>query len=266
MNYAIISRGDEKSNELEVKIKEELHKMGYTPFNNDEVLDVVVSIGGDGTLLRCVQKYQNYDPLYVTINTGHFGYLCEYGREEVDLLFRDLKSREKLAKRVPLLECNLIREEEVYQKMYAVNEFRIHSAIGNTLKFDVNIDDTFFETLKADGCLIASSLGSSGIAKSLHGALIDNEIELLEFIEVAPISNNGYMSLNTPFVLNKDKVFKLSNFSQPIFNIYFDSEHYHIYDFKKDDIIKIFLSEKHIRILTNKDKNYIKRTSNMFIR
>lgn len=267
MNYVTISRGDENSIKVEERIIKEFNNLGFKNVDGkEEKIDYVISIGGDGTFLRSVQKFYEKDPIFVTINTGNFGYLCEYKFDEVENLIADVKSKVRLTKDVPLLECNLIKDGKVTSKMYGVNEFRIHNSFGNTLKFDVTIDDTFFETLKGDGCLISSSLGSSGVAKSLDGALIDNEIELLEFIEIAPISNNGYMSLNAPFVLSKEKVFTFTNFSSSLFNIYYDSEHIHIEDFKPDDIVKIFLSDKKVRVLSNKEKNYIKRTSQMFIR
>ena len=279
MNYILISRGDNYSNKVKEDLKSRLNLLNFKNVEEDIIknnkkdirLDYVFSIGGDGTFLRSVQSFYEYNPLFITINTGNFGYLCEYKKEDYLKSLTDLKKRDINYKLVSLLKCEInkfLKDENKYKinEYYAVNEFRIHSSNGSTLKFDISIDDTFFETLKGDGCLIASSIGSSGIAKSLKGALIDNEIELIEFIENAPISNNGYTSLSSPFVLNKEKVFCFNNFSSSFFNIYYDSETIEIKDFNKNDFIKIFLSNKKIRLLHNKEKNYIERTSYMFIR
>lgn len=277
MNYILISRGDIYSNKVKEDLISRLNLLGFKNVeddikkaNKDINLDYVFSIGGDGTFLRSVQSFYEYNPLFITINTGNFGYLCEYKKEDYLKSLTDLKKRDINYKLVSLLKCevNKYLDNNNYKidEYYAVNEFRIHSSNGSTLKFDISIDDTFFETLKGDGCLIASSIGSSGIAKSLKGALIDNEIELLEFIENAPISNNGYTSLSSPFVLSKEKIFVFNNFSSSSFNIYYDSEAVEIKDFNKNDFIKIYLSNKKIRLLHNKEKNYIERTSYMFIR
>ena len=279
MNYILISRGDNYSNKVKEDLKSRLNLLNFKNVEEDIIknnkkdirLDYVFSIGGDGTFLRSVQSFYEYNPLFITINTGNFGYLCEYKKEDYLKSLTDLKKRDINYKLVSLLKCEInkfLKDENKYKinEYYAVNEFRIHSSNGSTLKFDISIDDTFFETLKGDGCLIASSIGSSGIAKSLKGALIDNEIELIEFIENAPISNNGYTSLSSPFVLKKKKVFCFNNFSSSFFNIYYDSETIEIKDFNKNDFIKIYLSNKKIRLLHNKEKNYIERTSYMFIR
>lgn len=280
MNYILVSRGDDYSNKVKLDLINHLNKLGFINIedkisknNKDISLDYVFSIGGDGTFLRSVQSFYSFNPLFITINTGNFGYLCEYKKEDYLKSLTDLKKRDINYRLVSLLKCEVNRYIEnnnnnTYKKeeYYSVNEFRIHSSNGSTLKFDISIDDTFFETLKGDGCVIASSIGSSGIAKSLKGALIDNEIELLEFIESAPISNNGYTSLSSPFVLSKEKVFTFNNFSSSSFNIYYDSEAIEIKDFNKKDFIKILLSDTKIRLLHNKEKNYIERTSSMFIR
>ncbi len=273
MNYIVVSRGDSLSKSVEINIENELNKLNFKKIDlnnisslNKNNIDYVFSIGGDGTFLRSVQKFYEFNPLFITINTGNFGYLCKYKKEDYLKIFADLKKRNINYKEVSLLKCEIYKENIKKDEYYAVNEFRLHSSNGSTLKFDISIDDTFFETLKGDGCLIASSIGSSGIAKSLKGALIDNEIELLEFIENAPISNNGYTSLSSPFVLSKEKVFKFSLFSSSHFNIYFDSEMVEINEFNDKDFIKIYLSNKKIRLLENDEKNYIARTSSMFIR
>ncbi len=275
MNYIIVSRGDEVSKSVIEKLKNELDKLTFSEVNKEEVLlsktnlDYVFSVGGDGTFLRSVQKYFKFNPLFITINTGNFGYLCEYKSEDILKILVDIKKRSINYKFVSLLKCEVFTNN-LKKEYYGVNEFRIHSFNGSTLKFDIKINDTFFETLKGDGCLVASSIGSSGIAKSMKGALIDNEIELLEFIENAPISNNGYTSLNSPFVVSKEKVFEFTNFSINKFNIYFDSEMVEVNDFSlesnNNDYVKIYLSDTKIRLLENSDKNYIARTSSMFIR
>ncbi len=259
MNFAIISRGDEFSRSLSEEFKEKMNILKFKEV--DEKPDIVFSIGGDGTFLRAVQKYYSLNPIFITINTGHFGYLCEFKIEEKDEIIPTLLAKVRNDKLIPLLKCEIN-----HKSYYAINEFRIHSNSEATIQFDVVINDTFLESFRGDGVVISSSIGSSGVAKSLGGALVDNELELIEFVENAPISNNGYTALNSPFVLGRDKIFKFNHFSHTNFNIYFDSEALRIEDFKYEDEIKIYLSNTKVRVLKNLSKNYIKKTSEAFIR
>lgn len=266
MRYVIESKGDE----LSIKIKEliislcDSYKYLYLENIDNNVPFICFSIGGDGTFLRSVKKYKDYNPLFITINTGNFGYLCEFKIEEIKDIFNLLNNKYN-HKELSLLRLDINKNSEL-NTYYALNEFRISSNNEATIKFDIYINDTFLETLKGDGCVISSSIGSSGIAKSLGGALVDNEIEMLEFIENAPISNKGYHSLSSPFVLNKYKKFKLTNFKSNSFNIYYDAETILINDFLFSDelIISLDLNKK-IKILINPKKNYINKTKDMFI-
>ena len=118
------------------------------------------------------------------------------------------------------------------------------------------------------------------MARSLGGALVDNEIEMIQFVEKAPIQNRTYESIRSPFVLQKDKVIKIENIKNDEFFIYYDSksdylknndEFFIYYDSKSDylrnyhDDIVIKLSDKKVRVLKNTRNNYIKKTHEAFI-
>lgn len=256
MKCVFVNRGDINSQNLEKELIKELTDSNFEI--NDDNPDIVISLGGDGTFLRAVTQYFDVDPLFININTGNFGYLCEFQKDEYEEVVKLIKGNKKKIKTISLLEADFEKE-----KRYALNEFRIHSSDEKTISFDVYIDGTFLEKLRGDGCVIASSIGSSGVAKSLGGALVDNEIEMIEFVENAPISNRGYASIRSPFVLSRTKKITLKNFFSN-FNLYYDI---HAYKIEKDiKEITFSLSDKKIRILKNKNKNYIKKTSEAFSR
>ena len=95
MNYILVSRGDDYSNKVKLDLINHLNKLGFINIedkisknNKDISLDYVFSIGGDGTFLRSVQSFYSFNPLFITINTGNFGYLCEYKKEEIITLIK----------------------------------------------------------------------------------------------------------------------------------------------------------------------------------
>lgn len=280
MRYLIVKRSDKISKKVSELIINKCtdYKFTYISENealslkDDDKIDIVFSIGGDGTFLRSVHYFHKFNPLFININTGTFGYLCEFKIDEIDEIFPRLFQRSINFKEVSLLRLDNYKFNEdannfsLVNSYFALNEFRIASINEATVKFDIYIDDTFFECLRGDGCVISSSLGSSGITKSLKGALVDNEIEMLEFVENAPIFNKKYHSISSPFVLNKDKEFKLTNFFHHSFNVYYDCESLRISNFDKNDYISIYLDKnKKIKILTNPKTNYIEKTREMFL-
>ena len=279
MRYLIVKRTDKISKKVSELIINKCNDCNFTyisekeisTLKDDEKLDIVFSIGGDGTFLRSVHYYHKFNPIFININTGTFGYLCEFKIDEIEEIFPRLFQRSINYKEVSLLRLDKYKFKEesnsfsLTNSYFALNEFRIASIDEATIKFDIYIDNTFLECLRGDGCVISSSLGSSGITKSLKGALVDNEIEMLEFVENAPIFNKKYHSISSPFVLNKDKEFKLTNFFHNSFNVYYDCESLRINNFTKDDYISIYLDQSNkIRILTNPKTNYIEKTREMF--
>ncbi len=279
MRYLIVKRTDKISKKVSELIINKCNDCNFTYISEKETstlkdgekLDIVFSIGGDGTFLRSVHYYHKFNPIFININTGTFGYLCEFKIDEIEEIFPRLFQRSINYKEVSLLRLDKYKFKEesnsfsLTNSYFALNEFRIASIDEATIKFDIYIDNTFLECLRGDGCVISSSLGSSGITKSLKGALVDNEIEMLEFVENAPIFNKKYHSISSPFVLNKDKEFKLTNFFHNSFNVYYDCESLRINNFTKDDYISIYLDQSNkIRILTNPKTNYIEKTREMF--
>jgi NAD+ kinase len=252
--FYISSKKDPKSIQLLKIMRSALVGLGFV-FDSDSP-EIVISIGGDGTFLRLVQRWYKIDPLFVSINMGNLGYLCEYKGSEMKLLLADIldpKIRE-----ISLLECDFNTGS-----VYALNEVRIEAKGGQSIRFDVSINDNYLETIRADGCCVSTSIGSSGMARSLGGSLVDNEIEMLEFVEKAAIRNRSYSSIESPFVLNKDKTIKLSNFSFDSFNIFYDCKGMMVNDFK--GCIAIFLSDKKVKVLQNPRNNYILKTKEAFV-
>lgn len=256
MRFCISLRDGEGIEKVAAFIKNSLEKEGL--IYDDKSPEIVISVGGDGTFLRAIQKYFLLDPLFANINFGNLGYLCEYTSNELNEFIFDLLRSKHHEKEIALLEAkysDTIR--------YALNEFRVEASNGDTLVFDVFINDTYLETLKADGCLISTSIGSSAMARSLGGAIVDNEIEMIQFVEKAPIQNRTYESIRSPFVLQKDKVIKIENIKNKEFSIYYDSKQDSVKDYKGEIVIR--LSDKKIRVLKNIRNNYIRKTHEAFI-
>lgn len=248
MKFLTVCKQDESSLALEANVLKKLKERGYIYSKSNP--DIVISIGGDGTFLRTVQDFFSINPLFVTINKGNLGYLCEFEDDEFDSVLENLDN--------PLIkEISLLNGKIDTMSIYALNEIRIESVKGNSIKFDISINDIFLETVRSDGCVVSSSIGSSGIARSLGGSLVDNEIEMLELIEKSPIQNRRYRSIETPFVLAKDKKITISSISEP-FALVYDCKYQEIEDNSKEIIIT--LSNKKIRVLKNKHSNYITKT------
>lgn len=175
-----------------------ISKMSEHDFDLDqENPDVVMFVGGDGTLLRAVQTYINDIPhiKFVGINEGSLGFYAGYDIDQIDELLNDLENNS-----YTLRKNSLIKATFGEKTIYAVNEIRIENPF-HTLISDVSINNEFLETFRGNGLVVASSNGSSAYNKSLGGAIVVPELNTLQLTEIAPINNRVYSSINSSIVM-----------------------------------------------------------------
>ena len=244
-----------------LKISEEIIDL---LINEGHVIDeinpeFVFSIGGDGTFLKTVHSYLNANPIFIGINEGNLGFLCEFNYGDFNYIL-DLINNfdESNLFYYPLLSFTI--NDEIF---YALNEIRIESINGASIRFDININDDYLEKLNGDGVVISTSLGSSGISRGLGGSLIDHRLEVMQLIEKTPIINRCYNAINSPIILDENNYIVLDRFSFPNFNIYYDNLVYEVRNFNKD--IKISLTNKKIKVLKSTYLTYVNKLNDAFI-
>ncbi len=259
MRFCIVTKINEKCNKLKELIINVLTNKGYTFDENNP--DLIFILGGDGTFLRAVNHYFKIDPLFIGINEGNLGFLCEFLMEDINEVLNSIDNlSEANIISYPLLQVN-INDENI---LYALNEIRIEGINGNSLMFDIEINDDFLERLNADGICFSTAIGSSGINKGLGGSLVSPDLEVIELSEKTPINNRYYSSLRNSLILNKDATINLSGFSYNRFNIYYDNSFNEINNFNNKNIV-ISYSKYRVKILKNKEMSYINKLNDSFI-
>ena len=249
----------EKNSENAALIKEQLEKNGFVLDNINP--DVVFSIGGDGTFLQAVHSYlDKLDSIkFIGVNYGSLGFFCGYTKENIPELIKELKG-ELSVKKYQLLKGE-IKYQNNEQVIYALNEIRIENPF-HTLISDVFINDEKLETFRGNGLMVCSSLGSSAYNKSLGGALIDGDLNVLELTEIAGLDNNIFHSLKSPLIIsgNKNISFK-GDFSGIV--VGYDNLSVQNKDVLKE--VKVSISDKKVNIVFPKDNSYIKKIRKSFV-
>ncbi|MFC5648337.1 NAD kinase [Paenibacillus solisilvae] len=199
MNYVVVDRGDKLSKQL----VERFHTLaGATGLKrNDDLPEMVISIGGDGTLLQAFHTYADRiaDVAFIGVHTGHLGFFADWKADELDELVRMMAESEPRIVRYPLAQIELDTEEGLSTRL-ALNEFTI-KGVDNTLVAQVNINDQLFEMFRGDGIVVSTPTGSTAYNKSVGGAIIHPSIESLQLAEIASINNRVYRTLGSSVVL-----------------------------------------------------------------
>ncbi len=188
--------------------KELLTLLNGAEFTIDEANpELVITIGGDGTLLSAFHKYNHLlDTVrFVGIHTGHLGFYTDWRDYELDELVAGLKQDQRESVSYPLLDLRIKYRDEPEEVRYlALNEAVLKKTDG-TMVCDIYVKDELFETFRGDGICVATPTGSTGISKSLGGAVIHPRTEALQLTEMASVNNRVYRTLSSPMIIAKDE-------------------------------------------------------------
>ncbi|WP_379969937.1 NAD kinase [Ectobacillus sp. sgz5001026] len=203
MNFAITSKGDQASNELADKMRHYLEDFGFV--SNEEEPDIVISVGGDGTLLYAFHRYcERLDKTaFVGVHTGHLGFYADWLPSEVEKLVIAVAKTPYHVVEYPLLEVIVRYLDGSKESQYlALNEATVRRPDG-TLVVDVEIRGDYFETFRGDGLCVSTPSGSTAYNKALGGAIIHPSLEALQITEMASINNRVFRTVGSPLVLPK---------------------------------------------------------------
>ncbi|WP_296876875.1 NAD kinase [Thomasclavelia sp.] len=257
LQYAILKKQDEISNQIANQIK-----AGLTSFaiNNQENPDLVISIGGDGTMLTSVHQYLNQDVGFIGVHTGTLGFYTDYLKDEIDELIEAIKSNQYKINHRNLLEVTVFYQDqkEVY---LALNEMRIDYGFV-TQVIDVYIDDELLEVFRGNGLCVSTPSGSTAYNKSIGGAVIYPGTPLMQLSEVAPIQHNAYRSLGASMILDASRVIKLESKHFKQLSMGIDNLHFDFTDVKK---IEIKIADQTVKFIEYRPISFIQRIRRAFI-
>lgn len=201
MKFAITSRGDEKSNILMQRMKTYLQD--FELILDEEMPDIVISVGGDGTLLYAFHryKYRLDKTAFVGVHTGHLGFYADWTPDEIEKLVIAIAKTPFQVVEYPLLEVIVRYKDESKPSRYlALNEATV-KGIEGTLVIDVEIKGELIETFRGDGLCVSTPSGSTAYNKALGGAIIHPSIKAIQISEMASINNRVYRTVGSPLIL-----------------------------------------------------------------
>lgn len=203
MKFAIVSRGDERSSNIKVKMKQYL--IDFDLIYNKEDPDLVISIGGDGTFLEAFRRYVNKldKTAFLGVHTGHLGFYTDWTSNEIEKLVIEIAKTPFHVVEYPLLEVTIrFSDNEKPFQALALNETTIKTVEGSVV-FDVQIRGEHFETFRGDGLCISTPSGSTAYNKALGGGILHPSLEAIQMTEIASINNRVFRTIGSPLILPK---------------------------------------------------------------
>ena len=149
--------------------------------------DLVIVIGGDGTLLHAARELVDHDVPLVGINRGRLGFLVDvcpdHGMAQLDEI---LEGRYQAEERF-MLESEIIRDGEIVHRSYAFNDvvLRIRDVL-QIMEFEVNVDGSFVNRQRADGIIISTPSGSTAYSLSNGGPILNPTLDAMVLQPICP--------------------------------------------------------------------------------
>lgn len=206
MKIATVLRNDDYTRQVEHELREKLKAAGCEDCfveGPDDRPDMVLSIGGDGTLLEAVHQY-GLEPAYVGIHTGHLGFYADWRPDDLDEFVNMLLlQRQPFIAEYPTVQCRIMTNDGQVHHKWALNELVLRNATLSTLVACVYINGDELETFRGDGLIVSSPSGSTAYNKAVDGAIVHPSIEAIQLSEIASINNQAYRTINSSLVLPK---------------------------------------------------------------
>jgi len=217
-------------------------------FKNVDDMDLVVAIGGDGTLLKAVSVAVKFDVPVMGINMGTVGFMTDVEGHKAVSEFQDYLDGVRIEQR-SMLEVDFKIDNEHYTYK-ALNDVVIaRGASISMIETIVEIDNIHLATYRGDGVVISSATGSTGYALSLGGPVIDpksNEYYL------KPIAT--HMSQFGGVIVNSESICDITISTRKEAQISIDG--FIEYKIKSGDKINLKISDTKAKFLRKNPSNY----------
>jgi NAD+ kinase len=257
------NRSKEHSHALALSVADFLKGQGVKVFTEDDLaislntlpiseikgqkIDFIISMGGDGTILRLAHKYQHLDAPILGINLGHLGFMADVPLSDIYPSLQDLiNGAYKIHER-------LVIQGESSRKdvCFAVNDIVVHRGRNPSLvEIAIHVDGQYLNTFEADGIIISTPNGSTAYSLAAGGPILSPD---LEAIVITPISPHTIS--NRPIVLMPNQEIQIQYLSE-YDPIEIRADGLESFELSTGDVFKIVRAPNNFKLVSLFRRNY----------
>ncbi len=216
-----------------------------------ESSDIIISLGGDGTLLSTASKTIQSGKPIVGINFGKLGFLTEIQKDTLHEAFKEIKAGEYSIEERIVLDGK--SDQLDHCDIFAINDIVIEKG-GWPKMMEIRLfaNDELVSGFSADGLIIATPTGSTGYSMSAGGPIVNPRADVIVISPICPHS----LTMR-PIVLPADMVIRVEVLSHPVkFSINCDGQR--VNELSSPFTIEIVKGKNPLRLIRTKDTSYFK--------
>mgnify|MGYP006187130649 CR=1 FL=1 len=216
--------------------------------------DLLIAIGGDGTMLNCSRRYGSKGVPVLGVNLGKVGFLTDIAPKEITTRLLEVIKGDFIRDKRFFLEALVLDQEEAFT---ALNEVVIHSgAIAQLIEFDLYIDESFVYRQKADGLIVNSPSGSTAYSLSGGGPIVHPNLDAITLLPMFPHRLN-----TSPLVVSDQSIIRIQMTGKKNKAVLSMDSHNSI-KLKKGDVIKISKGKSSLTLIHPKGHDFFEACRN----
>ena len=212
--------------------------------------DLVIAIGGDGTMLHAARNVAGRDVPLVGINRGRLGFLTDVSPEQLRDALDAILEGNYLAEPRLTLEARVGKQKA--SAMFALNDIVLQKGdTGRLLDFTTEVDDVYVNTHRGDGLIVATPTGSTAYALSCSGPIIQPNVDALVLVPICP-----HTLSDRPLVLPSSSEIRvtLDNAGGSEAHVVCDGES--LARMSEGDVLTVTLAKQPVTLLHPREYNY----------
>ncbi|MGO8797381.1 MAG: NAD(+)/NADH kinase [Candidatus Sulfotelmatobacter sp.] len=218
-------------------------------------LDLVIVLGGDGTLLSAVRETAESDAPLLGVNLGSLGFLTDVPLPSLFSMLDAIAQGRTAIEQRSLMQCDLLRGEEVLGTYRAFNDVVVNkTALARLNHYELYVDQAFVSSYRADGMIVATPTGSTAYSLSAGGPVVMPTVKAFVVTPVAPHSLT-----HRPLIVPDSAVVEILLRSEEVAYLSLDGQPG--LDLRDGDRVRCRLSEHKVSLFrTEKDFFHVLRT------
>ncbi len=169
------------------------------------ICDLIIVVGGDGSLLSAARAFAGHDIKLLGINRGRLGFLTDISPEEIEYKVGEVLEGQFDEEERFLLSSSVLRDGEKISEGVALNDVVLHPGkFIRMIEFELFIDDEFVCRQRADGLIASTPTGSTAYALSVGGPIMHPGLNACVLVPM-----NAHTLSSRPIVVHGDAIIKI---------------------------------------------------------
>lgn len=178
---------------------------GYPGGSIPAMVNLIVVLGGDGTLISVARKVGDLRTPILGVNLGSLGFLTEITLQEIFPVLEQVVRGDFTVSSRMMLDAVVRREGREVGRYRVLNDVVINKgALARIIDMEASVDDVYLTTFKADGLIISTPTGSTGYSLAAGGPIIYPDLDCLVMAPICP-----HMLTNRPIIVSDKTIIRV---------------------------------------------------------